>query len=305
MSFKSTLYKAKLSVKENSPLIFLAVGTIGFVTTVVMACRATTKVEEILSEHEDRMNSIKEAENDGAVGVGDDIEYTLEDAKKDKFIVTVQTATKFAKVYAPAVIFGVASLSCFLASYKILSLRYATMCSVAAALSDTFNKYRSRVREELGDEADRKFYTGAKSEKVVIETDDGDGKTKKEKIEVESYDPNGIPIYAKFFDESNEQWSKSPTVNLSFLKGMELRANDLFKERGVLLLNDVYSMIGIPVTEIGSRVGWFENHGDQFVDFGLFNGSDERKRAFINGYEPSILLCFNCVPLLTGDLSHH
>lgn len=306
MSFKGVIYKTKLSLKENSPVIFLALGAVGFVTTVIMACKATTKLEGIVDSHNEKISEVKKAEEDGVIETDDgEVEYSLEDAKKDKFIVSCKTGKELLKIYAPSIIFGVASLSCFLTSYKILSVRYATMCSIAAALSDTLNNYRKRVREELGDEADRRFYTGVKSETSIIETDDGKGKVKKEEITVDSYDPNGIPIYAKFFDESNDQWSKSPTVNLSFLKGMELRANDLFKERGVLLLNDVYSMLGIPVTEIGSRVGWFEGHGDQFVDFGMFNGSDERKRAFINGYEPSILLCFNCVPLLPGDVSHH
>ena len=187
MSFKGMMYKTKLSLKENSPVIFLALGAVGFVTTVIMACKATTKLESVVDEHNDRIKAIKESEEEGVVaGEDDDIPYSLEDAKKDKFIVSCQTGKELVKIYAPSIIFGVASLSCFLASYKILSMRYATMCSIAAALSDTLNNYRKRVREELGDEADRRFYTGVKTETSIIETDDGKGKVKKEEVTIES-----------------------------------------------------------------------------------------------------------------------
>ena len=57
-------------------------------------------------------------------------------------------------------------------------------------------------------------------------------------------------------------------------------------------------MLGFPRTKAGQVVGWVydEKHtvGDNFVDFGLFNDiNDERKQAFVNGYERSVLLDFN------------
>ena len=56
-------------------------------------------------------------------------------------------------------------------------------------------------------------------------------------------------------------------------------------------------MLGIPATKAGQIVGWIydEKHpvGDNFVDFGIYDYNDQRKRMFVNGHERSILLDFN------------
>ena len=56
-------------------------------------------------------------------------------------------------------------------------------------------------------------------------------------------------------------------------------------------------MLGIDKTKAGQIVGWIydpkNTKGDNFVDFGIYNMSNDRVRAFVNGYEPTILLDFN------------
>ena len=100
--------------------------------------------------------------------------------------------------------------------------------------------------------------------------------------------------YAKFFDELNPNWTKDPSANLFFLKAQEQFANDKFQAQGYLFLNDVYDSLGIPRTSFGQLVGWFKgNGGDEYIDFGIFDGDNESKRAFVNGYERSVLLDFN------------
>jgi hypothetical protein len=52
-------------------------------------------------------------------------------------------------------------------------------------------------------------------------------------------------------------------------------------------------MLGFDHTSAGQVVGWKVNHGDSFVDFGLFDGDNLATRNFVNGHEKSILLDFN------------
>ena len=52
-------------------------------------------------------------------------------------------------------------------------------------------------------------------------------------------------------------------------------------------------MLGLPRTQAGQLVGWVKGQGDDFVDFGIFDGDDMKHRDFVNGYERSILLDFN------------
>ena len=76
------------------------------------------------------------------------------------------------------------------------------------------------------------------------------------------------------------------------------RKNAKLQNKGVRIAGAVTSW---NIDNIGNEVGWFESHGDSFVDFGIY-GDNERVRAFVNGFEPSILLNFNCVPKFPGDL---
>ena len=91
-------------------------------------------------------------------------------------------------------------------------------------------------------------------------------------------------------------------MNLSFLKCQQKYANDLLVAHGYLFLNQVYEMLGIPKTKAGQVVGWIYDkknpQHDNYVDFGIYDLHNERKRDFVNGYERSILLDFN----VDGDI---
>jgi hypothetical protein len=52
-------------------------------------------------------------------------------------------------------------------------------------------------------------------------------------------------------------------------------------------------MLDIPRTQAGAVVCWVRGQGDDFIDFGIFDGNDDATRRFVNGCERSILLDFN------------
>ena len=128
---------------------------------------------------------------------------------------------------------------------------------------------------------------------ITIEMDEKEFKNIETK-ETEQKTEKTVSQYARFFDETCPSWSKNSEANLMFLKLQQQFANDMLKARGVLYLNEVYAMLGIPRTKAGQVVGWkydLENpSGDNYVDFGIF---DEKNKSFVNGFERSILLDFN------------
>ena len=106
-------------------------------------------------------------------------------------------------------------------------------------------------------------------------------------------DPIASP-YSKFFDEFSRCWKNNAEYNLMFLRGQQNLANDRLIANGYLFLNDVYDMLDIERTEEGQVVGWvYDKDHPTYIDFGIYNGVRERNRAFVNGYESSILLDFN------------
>ena len=284
---------SKNMVEKHSPEILAGVGVVGVVASTVMACKATMKLNDILEESKETRDKIKEVESNPRY----EAEYSHEDAKKDLTINYTQTAMKIAKLYAPAVILGSASLGCLLASNDILRKRNAALSAAYMTVDKSFKEYRQRVVDRFGEEVEKEIRYNIKAEEVTstVVTEDGSETTVTETVK--TMDPNLYSDYAKFFDEASPYWQKDPEYNLMFLKSQQQYATDLLRARGRLFLNEVYDMLGIEKTKAGQIVGWVYNPtnpiGDNFVDFGIFDMSKERVRAFVNGYEPNILLDFN------------
>lgn len=296
-----TFGRASLQLKKHSPEILVAAGVVGVVGSAVMACKATLKVNDILDETKDQLETIHEAEeklqNGETLKLTDGGEYTLEQVKKDTTIVYVQTAAKMAKLYGPAIIIGGLSITAILAGHNITRKRNIALAAAYTAIDKSFKEYRGRVVERFGEALDKELRYNIKTKEVeeVVKNEDGTETIVKKTVDV--VDPNSISDYARFFDDGCNGWTKDPEYNLMFLKDQQRYANDLLQARGHLFLNEVYDLLGIPRCKAGQVVGWVydEKHpiGDNFVDFGIYDPHNGAGRDFVNGYERTILLDFN------------
>ena len=291
--FVSVYNGVKGQVQKHSPEILMGVGVVGVVTSTIMACKATMKLNDILEESKETRDIIKEVENNPDYKD----KYSPEDAKKDLTINYVQTGMKIVKLYTPAVVLGGASLGCLLASNDILRKRNVALSAAYMTVDKSFKEYRNRVTERFGEEVEKEIRYGIKAEQLETTVVDEDGNETTVTDTVKTMDPNLYSDYARFFDAASPYWQNDPEYNLMFLKAQQQYANDLLRAKGRLFLNDVYDMLGIEKTKAGQVVGWVydrENpNGDNFVDFGIYDMSKERVRAFVNGYETNILLDFN------------
>nr|DAO87407.1 MAG TPA: hypothetical protein [Caudoviricetes sp.] len=304
MNFSNAIQTAKFAIgrgglvlKKYSPEILTAAGVIGTVGSTVLACKATLKVEDILDEAKKKSNLIN-AVHDGEIEV--DAEYTDKDYSKDLLVNRTQTAVKLIKLYGPAITLGALSITAILGGQHILRKRNVAVMAAYKLCEESFNNYRSRVKDELGEEKDRQFYYGITEETVKDKVKSKDGKTKTVTTKVEKAPDHLYSQYARFFDEANVNWNKSPEQNMYFLKMVQNQMNDKLKARGHVFLNEVYDALGFDRSEAGQLVGWVWNKdntameaGDGYIDFGIFDGNSYAKRAFVNGDERSILLDFN------------
>lgn len=288
------LNKFGFKIKKHSPEIMVITGVVGVVASAVMACKATTKVSEIIEDAKDQVEKVHSVIEDESIS---EEEYSVEDSKKDLAIIYAHTGIKFAKLYGPSVILGVASITSILAGHNITRKRNVALAAAYATVDKGFKEYRSRVVERFGKDLDRELKYNIKSKKIEEVVTDDNGKEKKVKKTIEVANPNDYSDYARFFDESCAGWEKDAEHNLYFVKLQQNYANDILKSRGYLFLNEVYKMLGMPVTKAGQIVGWIYDEknpiGDNFVDFGIYDLYNEKAREFVNGYERSILLDFN------------
>ena len=292
----NVISKVGFKIRKHSPEILVATGVVGTVASTIMACKATTKVSDILEDTKSQVDQVHTVLDDRNIS---EDKYSQEDAKKDLAIVYVQSGVKLVKLYAPAVALGVLSLGCILTSNNILRKRNVALAAAYTAVDHGFKEYRGRVVERFGEAVDHELKYNIKAKKItetVVDEETGKEKKVKKTIDVVG-DPSTYSDYARFFDELCPMWEKDPEYNLIFLKAQQNYANDLLRSRGHLFLNEVYDMLGIPRSKAGQVVGWVydENNpvGDNYVDFGIYDVNRENNRDFVNGYERSILLDFN------------
>lgn len=287
------LNKAGFQLKKHSPEILIVAGVAGAVTSAVMACKATTKLNDILEESKEQVDKIHEA-MEHPENLPE--EYTEEDGKKDLTIVYTQTAVKLLKLYGPSIVLGGLSITAILTSNNIMCKRNIAIAAAYTAVDKSFKDYRGRVVERFGKDLDRELRYNIKKEEVeetIVDEKTGKEKTIKKTIDV----ANDVSEFAKFFDDGCTGWTKDPELNLAFLLKQQAFANDKLKANGYLYLNEVYDMLGIPRTKAGQIVGWIYDEknpiGDNYVDFGIFDSNKVKNRDFVNGYERTILLDFN------------
>jgi hypothetical protein len=267
-----------LKFKKDSPHIFFVAGVTGTVVSTVLACRATLKLSETLDDIQNDVNSVKELSHSDTMVNSSESEV---ENKKDAVYVYAKGGLQIAKLYAPAVIVGAASITMLTGSHIQMSRRNASLMAAYAVLQKAYDEYRDRVRESLGEERELDLYRG-----IRTEIDDNGVKSL-----VQLKDPSKLSPYSKIFDEYSRHWEKDPELNRLFVTCQQNYLNHLLQARGHVFLNEVYDALGIDRTKAGAVVGWVMGQdGDNFIDFGLYDAENSR---FINGWERSIVLDFN------------
>jgi hypothetical protein len=211
--------------------------------------------------------------------------YSPNDGRKDKAVIYTRSVGKIAKLYAPSLLLGAASVACLTKSHSILTQRNLALTAAYAAVDEAFRQYRDRVVEKYGEDQDREFRYSSEEVDIVDE---------KGKLHTEiRVGPDTPSMYARFFDPLSDCWDKNPEYNLIFLQCQQRYVNDMLIARGHVFLNEVYDKLGLDRTKAGSVVGWIvSDDNDNYIDFGVFTGENQT-RSFVNGRDGSILLDFN------------
>lgn len=290
----SSYNKTIFQLKKHSPEILIVTGVTGTVVSAVMACKATTKIGEILDESKETIDTIHEAQKNEALSE----KYPENVAQRDLAIVYTQTGVKLAKLYGPSLILGTLSITSILASNNILRKRNVALAVAYATVDKGFKEYRSRVVEKFGEEVDHQLRYGTVAEKIEETVTDENGKTKTVKKTVGVSEISDYGDYAVYFDKSSPYFEGNDDYDMMFLRAQQNYANDLLRAREYLTLNDVLDGLGIQGTprlrKAGMVVGWkYEKdnqRGDNYVCYDIYRTYRKREDGSV---EPCIILDFN------------
>lgn len=290
-------------IKFRSPELLIGAGVVGLVGAAVVAVRRgvrwhTAAKAEIVHD----LETIKKAEGSP--------QYTREDRVRDYAQVIGKGVWSFTQIYGPSVVVGVASVVSILAGTGILKGRLAAMTSAAATAQAALERYRSRAREKLGEDADYEFAYEVSAKKAKIKHEDG---TKESLVTYHLVPSSGewmaASPYSRLWDENAMEWCANRDIQFLTLRSLENHFNQELNARGVVFLNDVYKALGLPMSKDAALVGWIKDYekpkmaklaaelgrvpGDGVISFGVFENESPSARAYLAGDDNRVVLDFN------------
>lgn len=286
-SVTSKVAMKSLVLKKHSPQILFVGGLVFMAGTVVTACQATLKLEDTLESIR------KDREDLQANAFTHPHKYSDKEVSRLNNYITVRGAMSIVRLYLPAASLGVAAVACLTGAHNTLNRRNAGLSAALASTERAMARYRERVIDTYGEDADRDMmYESETIKKTVVKPD---GTTKTEKVKVHG---QGRSPYARIWGrDTSTEWDPMPEYNLAKLRSVQTHMNHVLESRGHVFLNDVFDELGLDRTTAGSVVGWLsERNGgkDGFIDLGVLSQGEEVAFVdFMTGHEDHLLLDFN------------
>lgn len=252
------------ALKEASPQILVVAGVVGVVGSIVMACRATRKLDKTLEVAKEEIEAVHEKEE----------ELPEKEMKKELAKVYLKNGARIAKLYAPSAIMCTLSIGGIMKSNDILRKRNTALAAAYATLDSGFKAYRKRVVERYGEDVDTELRLGTKKDKIeeVVEVD---GKNKKVKTPCLVTDAKSGDDGIYYFSDST-QYKGIDDYDAMFINGRQTICGNLFKKNGVYLVKDALELLGFEGDLVDPRkhpelitIGWLKNDDacDDKVDF--------------------------------------
>lgn len=225
---------AKVFIKKYAPTILTiasAGATLGAVGTTAYA---TWNAKDIIEEHNEEVSEINEKiKKDG-----------LKEDKKRLVERYQKTSLDLADLYlAPLILTGI-SVGAGIASNKISNSRIAALGTSLTLLTQKFEKYRNRVKEKYGKEAEEDILYGAKEvEKEVV-----DKKGKVKKVKEKQYDVNDVvsnPCAILLGDGIESNLQGNPWYDIAYIHSIEYKLTYEINRNGYILMQDIANELGI------------------------------------------------------------
>lgn len=223
-----TVFKSlKTTASKHSPEILIGIGVAGFISTTVLAVKATPKAMRI-----------------------------LEAAKKDKGddLTKLEVVKVAWKPYIPAAITGVASIACVIGANSVNARRNAALATAYQLSTAALNEYKDKVVETIGE----------KKEQTIREKISKDRVEKNPVSNNTVYvTGNGESL---FLEPISKRYFKSDIERIRGIVNTlnEHMYNDAF---GQISLSDLYDELGLERTDISDDIGWSIEKGSIKVDF--------------------------------------
>lgn len=252
--------RSLLLAKKHSPVAMTAAGIVGVIGSTVLVARATLKVEPVLEELKGNLQMVADA---GEAMNEKEILHA-------KALMYANTTLQLGKLYGPALLLGTASIGLLISGHKVLSRRNVALTAAFKGLETSYQRYRDRVVEELGEDKDREFRFGNQS--VELEVTDTEGKKTTSSVRIIDDSDLGYTTFL-FNNATSTHYQHAPGYNQMFLQQNQGFWNDRLQAVGFVFMNEVLESLGMARTSAGAITGWVKGSetGDSYVSFDIQN----------------------------------
>lgn len=195
---------AKKTVSKRSPEILIALGVTGFISTTVLAVKATPKALQLIEERK-------------------------KEERTDKLTVmeTVQTTWK---CYIPAVVTGTVSAACVIGANSVHAKRNAALATAYKLSETAFREFKDKAVEEVGEKKVEQIYEKIAQDRVTKSDAKPDVKVEiTGKGEYLYQDPFG----RRFYSSRTAIDLAIANINLKLHKWQYVSLNDFYEELGL------------------------------------------------------------------------
>ena len=180
------------------------------------------------------------------------LENTKDELEVDE-LTPVETVKATWKCYIPTAVTGVVGISCLIGASSVSARRSAALATAYKLSETAFAEYKEKVVETIGE----------KKEKAVRD------KVNKKKLESESVRKSEVIVTGKGETECDDvMCGRRFRSDIDKIKKAENVINERMLRAGYISLNEFYSEIGLPETELGEMLGWSTDDGLVKLYFG-------------------------------------
>lgn len=298
-TISTKFWKLGLAVKAKSPEILIAAGVGLVIGGTVMACKATSKAKDIVTNRDNEIAKIKEEEAyllTYSCNTPDTEKEIRKEAKSNIAVENAKCVWSLTKCYAPAFALELAGIGCFLGAHGIMQKRNSALIAAYEATDAAYRKLKDQKEpQQLLTEGEQPKVS--KEEQDII--DDLESSNRK------MTDDTSYNQYSFFFDELCDSWTPDAEANKYRALLCEQALQKKLDARGFVFLNEVREFFGMDSPgpcAAGQIIGWMKELGDTTIDLGIRNNYQEGARSFINGRSREILITPNCHHVIYNKL---
>lgn len=217
-----TILKTFLKVVEReSPTILTGLGISGFITTVVLAVKATPKAVYLIQEEESAR---------------------YKDESKREPLTKLDIIKLTWKCYLPSALLGTATVGCFIGAHSINLRRNAALASLYSITEASLRTYQDKVVEVIGENKERKVRDAIAQDEI-----DKNPVTKNQVIVTGRGKTLFYDVWSGRYFESDIETVKKAQNDLNH----KLLGGEMY-----LPLNFLYDELGLASIKGGEEIGW-------------------------------------------------